>query len=524
MKVLTKTSESSRNRERRATWLLCVTAAVAVLICAKNGLGMDVDSTDYLAAAVNLANGHGLIGIGDTPFTLFGPALPSFVSVGVRLGMSAQVADLILNVVSAVLTVILGRILLQRHVSNSRLVLAGSIFIAVGWPLLQVTSLALTEPLTVVVLLLLVLVLEDFDGTRYPMASLGIIVILLNLAFFLRYAGMAFIPMSVFVVFIGRKYADSVFRRILSSLAVVFLALVGPFLWMLRNHSVDGTFLGPRYPSAFDARTVANQFVLAVAKLFLPGPAIFEYLVFVTVVLATALALRLVYNGGDRGLDTFIRRLAPWAILLYACITYVIYLYAAELFTQIDPIDSRLLVPIYVPCVVLVVGLVESVLSRSSLSSNWKRPAKQALVVFTCIQVLITCVLLGDFATKGRDFTSSAWRTSPLVIAAKSSARTATFYTNNVPALWARIGDKNTFQLPASVTRLRGLLLCSDVRIVYFTQAEESNGNSGTVSGDTSSMKLSTLKSNLNLKEIFSNNQGEILRGASGGGGKGHCS
>ena len=203
--VLADASPSSRVRDRRATWLFCIIAALAVLICAFRGLGMDVDSTAYLASGANLAHGHGLTGIGGTPFTLFGPALPSFVAVGVLVGLSAQTAALIVNVLSAVLTVIVGRILLKRHVSDPRLIVAGSVFIAIGWPLIQVTSLAIPEPITVVVLLLLVLVLEEFNQTRRPVVSLAAMVGLLNLAFFLRYANLAFIPVAVLVVFFARR-------------------------------------------------------------------------------------------------------------------------------------------------------------------------------------------------------------------------------------------------------------------------------------------------------------------------------
>lgn len=521
---LVNTSQPSVVRDRRITWFFCIIATLAVLICAVHGLGMEEDSTAYLAAAVNLAHGRGLTGVGGTPFTLFGPALPSFVSLGVRLGASAQAADLFLNVVSAVVTVILGRILLKRHVSDSRLVLAGSVFIAIGWPLLQVTSLAITEPLTIVVLLLLVLLLEDFNETSHPVVSLGAIVVLLNLAFFLRYAGLAFIPVSVFVVFISRKRVDGVLQRVLTTLALTLLALLGPCLWMLRNHSVDGSLLGPRFPPVFGVATVAYQYVLAIGKLFLPGPDVFEVVVFVAAVLATGLALRLVYGTVPGGLRVFLRRLGSWAVLLYVCVSYVLYLYAAELSTKIDPVDSRLLVPIYVPCVVLIIGLLESVFSRSSLSNRSTLLARRALLLFLCVQVLISCALVGDFALRGRDYTSTAWRTSSLVTAARSLAGASAIYTNNPPGLWARLGGDKIHALPTSVTQARASLSCPGVRIVYFTQsAGKYFDNSSSVTGGTSAVNLNTLKSRLDMSPIFTSDQGEILRAASAVAGQTHC-
>ena len=477
---LERATQPSQAHDHRITWYLCIVAAVAVLICAFHGLGMDEDSTAYLAAAVNLAHGRGLTGIGGTPYTLFGPALPSFVYLGVRLGTSAQAAALILNMLSAVLTVILGRILLKRHLSDSRFVLAGSVFVAIGWPLLQVTSLAIPEPLTIVVLLLLVLLLEDFNETSHPVASVGAIAFLLNLAFFLRYASVAFIVASVFIVFISRKRVDGVLRRVLTALALTLLSLLGPCLWMLRNHSVDGSLLGPRYPPLFSAATVAYQYVLAIGKFLLPGPDAFEVLVFTVVALSTVVALRLVYNTIPGGLREFLRRLGPWAVLLYVCISYVIYLYAAELSTKIDPIDSRLLVPIYVPCVVLVVGLVESVFSRLVPSKRSTLLATRALQLFIGVQVLISLVLVGDFAVNGREYTSTAWRTSSLVTAARSLTGIAAIYTNNAPGLWARLGSDNIHALPTSLDQARASLACPGARVVYFTQ------NARTYFNDTS--------------------------------------
>jgi hypothetical protein len=522
--VLADASPSSRVRDRRATWLFCIIAALAVLICAFRGLGMDVDSTAYLASGANLAHGHGLTGIGGTPFTLFGPALPSFVAVGVLVGLSAQTAALIVNVLSAVLTVIVGRILLKRHVSDPRLIVAGSVFIAIGWPLIQVTSLAIPEPITVVVLLLLVLVLEEFNQTRRPVVSLAAMVGLLNLAFFLRYANLAFIPVAVLVVFFARRNTDDLLRRSSSAAVVLVLSLLGPCLWMLRNHGVDGSLLGPRYKPIFGVATVGHQYVLAIAKLFLPGPNLFEDLVFVVVVVATGTALRLVYLAGPGGASAFIRRLAPWAVLLLVCVFYAVYLYAAELATKIDPVDSRLLVPIYIPCVILLIGLAEAVLSHSSLSDKSKLLMRRALLLFVCVQVVISFALIGDFALKGRDFTSTAWRTSTLVTAAKPSNDETSLYTNNPQGLWARLGDDRIYLLPTTVAKARKDLSCPGVRVVFFSQGGGTYyGDSSNVTEDSSPISLKTLKSNLTVKPLFSSAEGELFRVASDAAGRSHC-
>lgn len=522
--VLADSSPSSRQIHRRTTWSLSIISGLAVLLCAVHGLGMDVDSTGYLAAAVNLAHGRGLTGIGQGAFTLFGPALPSFVSLGVRLGMSAQTTDLILNVLSAVLTVILGRTLLMRHVADRRLVFGGSVLIAIGWPLVQVTSLAITEPLTIVVLLTLVLVLEDFHDTLRPIVSLAVVVLLLNLGFFLRYAGLAFVPAAIVVVFVSRKNIDCLLRRSLYTIATTLLSLLGPCLWMVRNHSVDGSFLGPRYPPVFGVLTVAHQYVLAIAKMFLPGPDIVEDVVFVAVVLLTIVALRLVYRSGSGGVSMFIRRLGPWAVLLVAAVTYVLYLYAAELSTAIDPIDSRLLVPIYVPCVVLLVGLVDAVLSSHSLSNKSKQYTRLALVVFLCGQVLISLALVGDFALEGREFTATPWRTSPLVAASKTLVGVTAYYTNNPSGLWARLGEENIFALPESVSQARKDLSCPGARVVFFTAPPGVYyGGSNAVTSQISSVTLKTLKTELNEKSIFVDSQGELLRPAKNMSARPHC-
>jgi hypothetical protein len=207
------------------------------------------------------------------------------------------------------------------------------------------------------------------------------------------------------------------------------------------------------------------------------------------------------------------------------CAFYAVYLYAAELATKIDPVDSRLLVPIYIPCVILLIGLAEAVLSHSSLSDTSKLLTRRALLLFVCVQVVISCALVGDFALKGRDFTSTAWRTSTLVTAAAKESNGATsFYTNNTQGLWARLGDDHIYLLPTSATKARRDLSCPGVRAVFFS------GNGGTYYGDSSNVTagsspigLNTLKSNMTVKPLFSSAQGELFRVASGSTGRTPC-
>ena len=71
MEDLVIATRQDQSRNRQITWLLCIIASVAVLVCALHGLGMDEDSTAYLSGAVNLAKGRGLTAIGGSPYTLF---------------------------------------------------------------------------------------------------------------------------------------------------------------------------------------------------------------------------------------------------------------------------------------------------------------------------------------------------------------------------------------------------------------------------------------------------------------------
>ncbi len=506
--IATGASEASSPsaQDRRITWYLCLIAAAAVLSCAFHGIGMDQDSTGYLSAATNLAHGRGLVGFGGTAFTLFGPAFPAFVAAGIRLGLTPEVSAVALNVVSAILTVILGRVILKRHVSDARLIFAGSVLLAIGWPLIQVTSLAVPEPMTVVVLLALALILEDFDKTDHPAISLCVVILLLNLSFFLRYANLAFIPVAILVVFFSRKNGSRVFQRLLYSTILTLLALLGPCLWMIRNHSVDGSLLGPRSPSVFGVATVAHQYVLAIAKLFLPGPSVFEDAVFVVVVILMGIALRLIYLAEQRSVMIVLDRIRSWSVLLLMCVIYAVYLYAAELSTSIDPIDARLLVPLYVPCMILIIGVIDAVFRHDTLSPEHALLASRALALFLAVQVLISCALIGDFASKGRDLTSIAWRTSPLVAAANKLARTAPIYTNEPADLWARLGKENIYPLPSSLARVRKDLACPGILVVYFTHGPPSYENAISVVG------LSALKSDTPTRLILADDQGEVLR------------
>ena len=55
MEDLVIATRQDQSRNRQITWLLCIIASVAVLVCALHGLGMDEDSTAYLSGAVLVA-------------------------------------------------------------------------------------------------------------------------------------------------------------------------------------------------------------------------------------------------------------------------------------------------------------------------------------------------------------------------------------------------------------------------------------------------------------------------------------
>jgi hypothetical protein len=214
-------------------------AAVAIALLAwwvatPHGLGVSPDSTQYLSAAQNLADGRGLVvhwwARGVVPLTHFPPLVPiaigTLVSAGLELARAAQV----LNGVALALTVWITFLMTQRSTGSTFAPFCAALAVALSRDVLEVHAMVWSEPLyTVLSMAALFLVIRLLTDERWWLLVLAAVIA--GLTIVTRYVGIALVGTCVLALWL---FAQGPLRRRLVRAAVfggvAILPLVALFL------------------------------------------------------------------------------------------------------------------------------------------------------------------------------------------------------------------------------------------------------------------------------------------------------
>ena len=333
----------SRRRDRLAILLAAVAAAALVLVGAgRYGLGVSYDSADYLAAARHLAAGEGVRDASGAPLVVQPPLYPAVLALGAAtLAIDPLDAGRLLHTALAALVVLLGGVLLRRDVRSEALFALGLAALVLGRPLFEVGTRAWSEQLFIVWVLVALLLLEKFP------AAAGVAV---GLAGLTRYAGLSQLGAGVLVLAArGATRRQGLLRAACFALPAVLL-LGG---WLARNRLVADTLFGPRATGVEGLGVHVGRIARVLLGWLGPGSWGVVIAVGVFVLVARRLASR---------------RLAPAATFLTI---YLLFLLASSWRVAYDPIDGRLLAPIYALLVLTIFGLADTV----------SRPAARAVVL-----------------------------------------------------------------------------------------------------------------------------------------------
>ncbi len=398
-------------------------SAVAVLVASRRGLGVIHDSTLYLSSGTSLADGNGLRSyLGD--LTLFPPGLPAVIAVGSWLGVSPDAWLRGFNALCAAATVWLTAWLLRRHLHSVVVASVATAFVALSWAMLVADEWVMSEPPFLVVTLAFLLVLETAVRAPSRAAIVGLCAIVWA-AFLLRYSGLAFIPVGMMAfVLVGRRW------RAMAAFAIG--SLVVPVLWMLRNRAVDGNLMGPRGVSEFGVVDTVRHSLATVGQWLLPftfqstGHEVLGVIALTTVV---GLFVWLLRRGEGRALLA----LASFVVI------YAGWMATAQLTTDIVALDSRLLIPVLLPLVVIVAVEVETVISVAPAS--WARPIRYVGIATAVVLLVVQGGLMARavrYSTQnGIGFALAEWTETPVNVAVRSLPADASLYSNDPYQLWA---------------------------------------------------------------------------------------
>jgi len=165
-------------------------------------------------------------------------------------------------------------------------------------------------------------------------------VIMTMLATLTRYAGIVLIPIGLVVFWDSKK-------------AILYTSSAIPLvMWLTRNYLVSGTLTGQRNPSVTGMLENIFLSIMTIVSWFSGHTAVFIVLVGIILLLA-----RFKPQRGD------------WLYLCFAII-YTGFIILSSTITAYDPIDTRLLVPVYLSITVFCTSLLEQLPIREWLKMS----------------------------------------------------------------------------------------------------------------------------------------------------------
>lgn len=434
-------------------------AAVLNLLATSRGPGLTPDSVTYLSAGVNLADGHGLRMLNDEPLTIFPPAMSLVAATGEVLGISAQTTSRLFTTACFMAIVLLTYLLLGKAVRQPALIYGGTVLAAVSPVILDISKMAMSEPpFVVVTLLFLSLLGRVMERKSLSLSEAAGLAGLCWLAFMFRYAGVSLIATGLVVLVVALSPWKQP-RALLQIGAFVIAASAVPIAWMLRNHAVDGTYLGLRVDSTESLKSVVQDLVTTFGEWVVPLTNLSRNQHFAIGLLAGVVIIVLVVAAWRRPVDDAapedVKALGVTSPYVLSAglfvLVYVAYMLWAQLTTALDAINSRLLSPIYVPILLIAAACVEWVVVRlRSRSQSLVLPAMLVLAVFVLGQAAMTLRDVRTGMNQGLAFNSLEWTRSKLSQAAASVRDGAdeVFYANSPSGLWAATSIQPISDIP----------------------------------------------------------------------------
>ncbi len=404
-------------RREQVAHVLVLGSALFVLIlhAARLGPGITPDSVAYASTARSIANSNSLVDFSGQPLTIFPPGLPFLLGIFVKAGLNLQTICLVLNLMSAGATVWLVYALSSEYFSSVFLGLAAAATFGLSVSTVSVYSMLWTEPVfCAMTLLILFLLMRALQYGNISIQRVWLISTLVSMATLFRYIGVILIPLTVAVVFFSllRQLPRRALRAALWAITAGGVSSVGFLLVAYRNRTLGFGMMGPRYSSDFRPDQVLAGGLYALGGFFIPNSTpverFFVGLAFIVVLLY--------------GMWRMLRSGCSERIFLVAFIAcYSLALVYSEMTTVLDPIDDRLLAPVFAPMILVMFGVLREIKEKMNVRKGALRTrgADNAIVVCLVLFLVWTIRQSVIFSLKsGREgivLNQASYRESPLI-------------------------------------------------------------------------------------------------------------
>ena len=357
------------------------------------------DSILLLFTALNFLAGDNWPDFTGTPPVGWPPLFPLLLAASGWVGIEPLAGGRWINATAFGLTILVAGNYLRSNLRSRGLVLATTAAIAAALPLSHCASTIKTESLFVLFTLLALIQLASFLNRRTN-APLWWAAVFTALAALTRYPGVVLIGTGVLVLLPFARWKHTLIFGSVSSVPLLTVlvhnwATTGNLRWAT-GYRTDSSG-----QSLFEGLIQAVKVVCGwVVPRYAPdGLAYLLGLAVVAVGLA-GVAVILRYRQ-----PTYLR-LEPIIPLGGFALAYLVFMVAVVPFTVEQEIDSRYLLPIYVPLLLATVFLLDQFLSISA--AGWMGAGRYVVV---SLVVLATLAHVGFSAYRNLRLTAQAWRT-----------------------------------------------------------------------------------------------------------------
>jgi hypothetical protein len=432
--------------------LACAIGIGLVLYATSLGVMIQDDSGTYLELARNVRDGQGLVEISPdgqrSPLVVFPPLYPLALAAGSIVRADPVEWSRYLNCVAlACLIAIAGRIIWQQTRSRAAVAL-GLALLLTSRPVLGMYTRMLSEtlfvPLTIAALWLIVGHGSAGGKGRW---RLILAALLMAAAALTRYAGIVLVPLALAAILSARQRTWR--ARIIDAVLLLLIVGVAMETWALRSQSQNRPLGGrsimwhpPEISKVYGGLAATSAWISASE---MPGGRIVG-IAFTLACLAVPLVRR--------------RRRGPCPLLGWLAIfvvAYVVFLLVSmTFFDALIPLNTRLLMPIYPPLLVLATAGALLIWDEVR-ASRWRAATALALLVLIA-PVIVNAAGTAHWAQarhrKGQGYLSAAWRESEIIAEVRKVPEATPICSNAPDAIYVLTG-RRVYWLPTTQSRKR---------------------------------------------------------------------
>jgi hypothetical protein len=418
---------------------------VILLSTSLYGVGISPDSTNYIAAARSLLLGKGYLNFTGSPFVNWPPLFPTLLALSGLVGINPLDGARFLNAFVFGLIIFTSGQLFLAHIRSRTLAILGTVSILLSAPLFAASVRAWSDPLFILLIVLFFMYLPRFLNEK-RLVLLFFLSVLAALSCLQRYGGVTII-LTGFALIIAPVLRVPLLDRLKYAAFFAVISVSPLAIWIARNYSLTSTLTGIRPPSPYPLYQNVGYSLDVLTSWFLPPIIPFSirmtgFGLFVSLIVILAL---LSYE--HRAADVDLVRV--WSTGVFVLI-FTIYLIASATVVRLDPIDDRLLSPIYVFVMLLVFIGIESASNGLNELLRSNMLGKSVVIGLIALWLMYPLARFSIYvwtstATGAGGYSTVTWRESPLIEWLRTHPLDGEIYSNAPDAIYILTGRTAQF-------------------------------------------------------------------------------